>query len=229
MKRFLFPLTLFSYMVNAQVGINTTTPTNTLEINSQIPNESGLTFTNINNSTPTNGGQPLGVDASGKLITVDIPPVGAVLTQYLNNDLTYNSTTYQDAISLNVPIGTWGIEALVKYNVYFTNDAKFQFSAASGSVMTGTGFIFAPDTGDASSTGIASSTSYASKDLFTQNLTANGRGLTSIDMFGKIEGILTVTAAGIITLKYAKNANIDLIYPEIKLLQGSYIKLTKLN
>lgn len=53
------------------IGINQPAPTNTLEIKSTAANTSGLTFTNLTSTSPvTAGAATLGVDATGKVVTV---------------------------------------------------------------------------------------------------------------------------------------------------------------
>ncbi len=54
------------------VGIGTTTPTNTLEIKSALPNTSGLRFTNLTLASPQvlSNGKSLSVDANGDVILV---------------------------------------------------------------------------------------------------------------------------------------------------------------
>jgi hypothetical protein len=52
------------------VGIGTTAPTAKLEISAGIANDSGLKFSNLNSATPVAAGATLGVDASGKVVTV---------------------------------------------------------------------------------------------------------------------------------------------------------------
>lgn len=64
-----FPTVLF-YAQNGKVGINTTTPGNTLEIKSDSNGTSGLRFSNLNSSSNTSEGKPLGVNSSGDVVTI---------------------------------------------------------------------------------------------------------------------------------------------------------------
>ncbi|MDQ0064237.1 hypothetical protein [Chryseobacterium lathyri] len=83
-----------------RIGIGTITPTNKLEINSNISNTSGLKFSNLNSSTPVSAGATLGVDQSGNVVTVTgnafAPASGrSVLTNTTNipaNGFNYNLT-----------------------------------------------------------------------------------------------------------------------------------------
>lgn len=54
-----------------KVGIGTSTPGTSLEINASSANTSGLNFTNLTSATPTTSGATLGVDASGNVVTVN--------------------------------------------------------------------------------------------------------------------------------------------------------------
>jgi trimeric autotransporter adhesin len=61
------------------VGIGTNTPTTTLEINTTIANDSGLKLSQLTSASPTSTGQAIGVDASGKVVTI---AGGAGVTSY---------------------------------------------------------------------------------------------------------------------------------------------------
>jgi hypothetical protein len=61
---------VLSLQSSGNVGIGTTTPGAKLEVASGTANTSGLKFTNFTSTAPTGTGQPVGVDASGNLITV---------------------------------------------------------------------------------------------------------------------------------------------------------------
>lgn len=65
-------LTLNTLLTAQNVGIGTTTPTNTLEIKSALLNTSGLRFTNLTLASPqtTSNGKSLSVDANGDVILV---------------------------------------------------------------------------------------------------------------------------------------------------------------
>jgi trimeric autotransporter adhesin len=52
------------------IGIGTASPTNTFEIKSTTANTSGLTFTNLISTSPTNTGTAIGVNATGQVITI---------------------------------------------------------------------------------------------------------------------------------------------------------------
>ncbi|MFT4071237.1 MAG: hypothetical protein QM654_04870 [Dysgonamonadaceae bacterium] len=52
------------------IGINTTAPGNTLEVNSGIASSSGLRFTKLNTTSTTTSGTPLGVDANGDVVAL---------------------------------------------------------------------------------------------------------------------------------------------------------------
>ena len=56
---------------NGKLGIGTSTPGTSLEINASSANTSGLKFTNLTAVTPTTSGATLGVDASGNVVTVN--------------------------------------------------------------------------------------------------------------------------------------------------------------
>lgn len=64
-----FPAVLF-YAQSGHVGINTTSPGNTLEIKSDSDGTSGLRFSNLNSSSNTSQGKPLGVDINGDVVTI---------------------------------------------------------------------------------------------------------------------------------------------------------------
>ncbi|MBP2614936.1 hypothetical protein [Chryseobacterium jejuense] len=91
----------FVFTSTGQIGIGTITPTNKLEINSNISNTSGLKFSNLNSSTPVSAGATLGVDQSGNVVTVTgnafAPASGrSVLTSTANipaNGFNYNLTS----------------------------------------------------------------------------------------------------------------------------------------
>lgn len=55
---------------SGRVGLGASNPSNKLEITAESANASGLTFTNLNSSSPTSAGATLGVDANGKVVTV---------------------------------------------------------------------------------------------------------------------------------------------------------------
>ncbi len=74
------------------VGIGTTNPGERLEISSGVANTSGLKFTNFTSTAPTGTGQPVGVDASGNLITVSVSGSGTVNSGTLNQMAFYNAT-----------------------------------------------------------------------------------------------------------------------------------------
>lgn len=75
-------------MLNGNVGIGTNAPGARLEIASGTANVSGMKFSNISSATPTGSGLPLGVDASGNVITVAATPTTTAdngLTKTVNN------------------------------------------------------------------------------------------------------------------------------------------------
>lgn len=81
------------------VGIGTSTPNNRLEINSGVANNSGLTFTNLTNTTvSTQNAKPLGIDATGKVVSRE----KASLTDNGDGTLTFsNESGTSDDITFN--------------------------------------------------------------------------------------------------------------------------------
>ncbi|WP_426479148.1 hypothetical protein ACP3T3_06775 [Chryseobacterium sp. CBSDS_008] len=53
-----------------RIGVGTSTPSSSLEINSFQANRSGLKFTNLTTASPLSSGATLGIDTSGNVITV---------------------------------------------------------------------------------------------------------------------------------------------------------------
>ncbi len=73
------------YGNNGQIGIGKAIPTNTLEVQSAAANTSGLTFTNLNNASPVTAvAAPLGVDATGKVVTIAASTSAAIRTEVAN-------------------------------------------------------------------------------------------------------------------------------------------------
>jgi hypothetical protein len=97
---------------NGQVGIGTSSPSSTLEINSGTANTSGLKFSNFNSSTTVGTGQALGVDASGNVITVPNSTAASVTTQeafassgsFNVNDLVW-TTVSGSSQTITIPAG----------------------------------------------------------------------------------------------------------------------------
>jgi hypothetical protein len=58
------------YGDNGLIGIGTDTPNDRLTINSGIPDNSGLTFSQLTSASPTSSGKALGVDTNGKVVTI---------------------------------------------------------------------------------------------------------------------------------------------------------------
>jgi len=65
-------------ILGGNVGVGTTSPSTRLEIDSGIANTSGVKLSRLTSSSPTTAGQPVGVDASGNLITVAVSGSGTV-------------------------------------------------------------------------------------------------------------------------------------------------------
>lgn len=93
---------------NGFVGINTSTPTNTFELNSGTANTSGFKFTQLNSGSPTqvNPGKVLSVDANGNVILVPQTGGGNItgcggnnnfITKFISATTICNSQIYDDA------------------------------------------------------------------------------------------------------------------------------------
>lgn len=126
-----------------KVGIGVVSPTSKLEINSDTTNISGLRFTKLTSTTPTSGGATLGVDASGKVVTVAgssfSPSFGSgSLTSAVTD---YGSGTQLASVSLPTT-GTYLINYTMR--VQSTGAVANQWAVgylsetSGGSVITGT-------------------------------------------------------------------------------------------
>ena len=88
---------------NGKIGINVVNPTNTLHVYSEAADTSGLRLERLTSSSPTFVGQPIGVDASGDVVRVDISNFTNGLTAntisattYLNLPINLQKTIYSD-------------------------------------------------------------------------------------------------------------------------------------
>lgn len=96
MKFFLslfFIITFFN--LSAQVGIGTTNPNNTLEINSAVANKSGLRFTQLNSNSLKNSpiGNVLAVDNLGDVIITDtFPKIASAISMGIDASTPFNTT-----------------------------------------------------------------------------------------------------------------------------------------
>lgn len=227
MKKLLFPLIALGGFVSAQVGIETLTPNDKLEINSKTAGDSGLTFTTMNSSTAPQDGAAIGVNKDGKVIVIN---PGETVIKFLESDLSTQSTDYQDAITISgVPAGQWVVKAFIRYKANRTSgDIKFQF--ATDSSMAGTGFMLGANPGNGS---LINSLKTQEKDyheysIFTHDFEANGDNDPDWGL-AKLDGILTVTTTGKLTLKYAKSGGNNGSGNTTYLGSGTYIRLSRYN
>ncbi|EJL71026.1 hypothetical protein [Chryseobacterium populi] len=95
------------------IGVGTIVPNAKVEINSGTANVSGLRFTNLTSATPVSTGQTIGVDASGRVVTLPNPTatntttaeVASVTGANFNvNDLAYTLIPGSSQI-INIPTG----------------------------------------------------------------------------------------------------------------------------
>jgi Collagen triple helix repeat (20 copies) len=101
------------------IGIGTSAPTDKLTINSGNINNSGLTFSQLSNSTPSSTATNyLGFDNTGKVVKVANPASGGIQTA--NNGLTLNGSNLQlgGALTQNTTIDG---SAINKYGLSLTN------------------------------------------------------------------------------------------------------------
>lgn len=100
------------------IGIGTTNPQNSLELNSAVVNTSGLRFTQLTPTSPTSSGaQTIGVTALGDVITV---PNGfpTILTTTATQANTSN-TVYQNINTLQFPViagKVYKVKVFIVYN-----------------------------------------------------------------------------------------------------------------
>lgn len=229
MKKYIYSLfAISSIITSAQVGINTSNPTDALEINGGTAGDSGLTFTKINSSTTPQItiGQPLGVNAAGKVIVIN---KGESVIQFKSGNLVTDRTAYQDAVTIdNVPAGLWTVEIMVRYKAYLTNgDMKFQLG--TDGTMSGVGFLMCANPNNGSQTGTAYETQeidFHAFDLFSYDFAANGRNGASEWAFARVEGTLKVTTPGKLTLKVAKQDDDNSGKPTT-IGEGTYIRITR--
>ncbi|MEO8240376.1 MAG: hypothetical protein ABI793_09400 [Flavobacterium sp.] len=94
-KKLLFIILFVINISNAQVGIGTIAPGNTLEINSAITGSSGLRFTQLNSSsTPVSNTEAkvLGLNATGDVVFTTLYPQVASASTTLNANTPTNTT-----------------------------------------------------------------------------------------------------------------------------------------
>jgi hypothetical protein len=113
------------------VGIGTNTPTNKIEINSTLSNQSGLRFSNLNSSSPafTGTATALGVDSNGDVVS-------------LGSENTYKGLYVVNGVnSNNISFGGEGATGTVNYNT------TAGYGGAPAAALTNTGIFTAPIAG----------------------------------------------------------------------------------
>jgi len=123
------------------IGINTTTPGASLEINSGTSDVSGLKFTNFNSSTTIGTGQAIGVDVNGNVITVPNPTATSVTTAEAA------STVGTVGTAFNVNDGGWTQVSNTSQSIIIPAGGKalfinFMLGIDYGSNPSGSGYAY---------------------------------------------------------------------------------------
>jgi hypothetical protein len=126
-----------------RVGIGTSTPTNTVEINSGTTNTAGLTFTNLTSASPVGigGGKVLSVDSGGNIILVTDESGGvtegdldsALPGGSLGSTVYHDGTTWAHTTNLYHNGGQVGISTIPGTNIRF--DVNTNSASAVGMVV----------------------------------------------------------------------------------------------
>jgi len=130
MKKVLIVTFLFILNIsNAQIGIGTTTPGNTLEINSGTAGASGLRFTQLNSSSASVSNTPakvFGLNATGDVVFTELHPQVVSASTILDANTPANTTLTLGEIQFRTDKTTTGA----------TGDIQVRSSSASTVAIT---------------------------------------------------------------------------------------------
>lgn len=131
---------------DGNVGVGKVNPASKVEINSGTANTSGLQFTNFTSASPVSSGATLGVDATGKVVTVQgssfSPAFGRVVLGGTYN-LAANATNY-NLLNFTLPsAGTYLITYSVRGEIQFPGGYGYLVSSiysapSAGNIVDGT-------------------------------------------------------------------------------------------
>lgn len=117
-----------------------------------------------------------------------------------NQSVSNTTMTNDTALSLALPSGWWWVDVFLKYSSGARNDIKFDFTNTG--TMSGTWQISGADngTGGNSTAANVQLTAYSIGNVFV----AGGNG--AITNVAILQGVIQVTAAGVLQLRFANNA-----------------------
>lgn len=129
---------------DGNLGIGKINPASKVEINSGTANTSGLQFTNLTSASTVSSGATLGVDASGKVVTVQgssfSPAFGrAVLTAPSGQVIITGNTTNYNILSFTLPsAGTYLITYCIRGEIQVNGGYGYLVTALNTAPNAGT-------------------------------------------------------------------------------------------